>query len=523
MSLWQRLRRALRPAHPPEAAAALPPQKNAAAGAGRSVAAAIDEEDDAQRIYTYARRMGPLDERPERCEPEILAALTRLWQSGQEGQAVALGGGLASALPHDARLQLAVAELLCMQRDYHQAVPLLRRALDAALVDGEARLRARFLLHEAALATDAAAESMTQLTHLLAEDFFYPGAQARFAAMAVRHGRTSDGAAQLGGPAQLAADDGRAAAAVPTIAVPPAALAGGAHERYKLLRELGCGSAGTVYLAVDADLECELALKVFHPRLGGGASALVRALHEARLLAAVRHPGVIALYDVGGELPQEPDGQSDGPPRLAMELCRGGSLRARLRSGPLTLPAVLPRAVELLDTLAAVHLTGIVHGDIKPENLLFRGPGVHRFELPGPESAFGDLVLSDFGLARLWEHDEAAGRGVGTLGYLAPERLHGAAATPAGDVYSVAVVIGEMLSSELAPTRGEALQGSLPLPSFPEARWRELTMPLGPAGLGLRALLAQCLAPLPADRPTAADALKRLAALVAPVWSGSHV
>lgn len=518
MSLWQRLRGVLRPSAPRELAA--PPAKRNSAAAAR-VSAAASDEDDAQRIYTYARRIGPLDERPERCDPEILAALSRLWQSGHEGQAVALGGGLASALPDDARLQLTVGEFLCVQRDYRQAVPLLRRALDAASGDGEPRLRARFLLHEAALAADDAAGAVTHLTHLLAEDFFYPGARARLAALEARRGRTTGGAPLLVEPSQLAADDGRAASAVPTIVGSLGALPGGTHERYKLLRELGCGSAGTVYLALDAELGCELALKVFHPRLGGGEPALLRALHEARLLAAVRHPGVIALYDIGGELPEQPGAPGSGPPRLAMELCRGGSLRARLRSGPLPLVAALRRAAELVDTLAAVHLTGIVHGDIKPENLLFRGPGVHRAELPATEAAFGDLVLSDFGLARLADKDEAASRGVGTLGYLAPERLRGAAATPKSDVYSVAVVIGEMLSDALAPTRGEALQGSRPLPAFPDARWRELTAPLGPAGPGLRTLLEQCLAPSPAERPTAADALQQLAAAADSLLSGT--
>ena len=520
MSLWQRLRGVLRPSAPRQLGEP-PPKKNPAVGAARRVPSATSDEDDAQRIYTYARRIGPLDERPERCDPEILAALIRLWQSGHQGQAVALGGGLASALPHDARLQLAVAELLCVQRDYHQAVPLLQRALDAAVGDSEPRLRARFLLHEAALAADAAVEAMTQLRHLLAEDFFYPGARTRLAALEARTGRTTGGAPLLAESAQLAVDGARAAGSLPTIVGAKGALLGATHERYQLLRELGCGSAGTVYLALDAELGCELALKVFHPRLGGGGPALLRALHEARLLAAVRHPGVIALYDISGELPEQPDAPGSGPPRLAMELCRGGALRARLRSGPLSLVAALRRAVELIDTLAAVHRTGIVHGDVKPENLLFRGPGLHRTELPDVEAAFGDLVLSDFGLARLADRDEAASRGVGTLGYLAPERLRGEAATPASDIYSAAVVVGEMLSDALAPTRGEALQGSLPLHAFPAARWRELTAPLGHEGLLLRTLLEQCQAPSPADRPTAAEALERFSGLAASLVSGT--
>lgn len=519
MSLWRRLRDAFRPAAKRPTDPVVAPRVSAAASDARSARPPVPREDDAQRIYTYVRRIGPLDERPERCDPEILAALARLWQSGQEGQAVSLGGALASALPHDARLQLAVAERLCMQRDYRQAEPLLQRVLSAE-AEREPRLRARFLLHEAALDADAAATALDHLTELLAEDFFYPGARTRLAAVQARLVPGTDGPPALAGLLPLGVDGGLAVPAAPTVV----GLPGAAQARYKLLRELGCGGTGTVYLALDTELGCELALKVFHPHSGSTNSAdgagnadngLLRALHEARLLAAVRHPGVITLYDIGGELPDQPGSPSGGPPRLAMELCRGGSLRARLRAGPLPLPAALQRAAELFDTLDAVHRAGIVHGDIKPENLLFRGPGVHRGELPPAEAALGDLVVSDFGLARLCGKQETPGRGLGgTPGYLAPERLSGAAASPASDLYAAAVVLWEMLSGELPPARRAVLPGRSPLPA---ERWAALAAPLGKAGPDLRALLEACLLPDPAARPTAAVALTQLTALRAAV------
>lgn len=541
MSLWQRLRRALggvdagalqnSGAGPLPGAAAAGERRRElgstapglltarargpAAGAGSPAAPASGEE-EAQRIYTYVRRIGPLDERPERCDPEILAALLHLWQDGREAQAVSLGGALASALPHDARLQLAVAELLCMQRDHGSAEPLLQRALAAP--DRESRLRARFLLHEVALAADQAEQAVTHLAHLLAEDFSYPGARARLAAVQVLARPVAAGGVRLAleRPAELpalpaAAEGGLAVPAAPTLI----GLPSGGSARYQLLRELGCGSAGTVYLARDAELHCELALKVFHPRDGsGGDAALLRALHEARLLAAVRHPGVIALYDIAGELPDEPDGSGGGPPRLAMELCRGGSLRARLHSGPLPPAAALQRTAELLATLAAVHGSGIVHGDLKPENLLFRGPGLHRGDLPPAEAQLGDLVLSDFGLARLGEPGGAAGRGLGTLGYAAPEQLGGSPATPASDLYAVAVVLLEMLG-EPPPRRAEALSGSPPQPRVPDERWAELAERGAPPGLP--EFLAGLLAPDPAARPSATAALAQLDRLRASV------
>lgn len=522
MSLWQRLRAALRPIDPrAKDAGVTPPRKQAPAPAATLAGSG---DDDAQRIYTYTRRIGPLDERLERCDPEILAALTRLWQSGHEGQAVALGGSLASALPHDAQLQLAVAELLCVQRDYRQAAPLLQRALAAAPAGSEPQLRARFLLHEAALASDATEEALEHLRQLLAADFFYPAARARLAAVQARKGLAAGGplmSERLRAPAVAA---GPAGLVAPTLLGVP----GAAPERYKLLRELGCGSAGTVYLALDAELACELALKVFHPRLfTAGAPALLRALHEARLLSAVRHPGVIALYDLGGELPADTDtdaaaGPGRGLPHLAMELCRGGSLRDRLRGGPLPLAAVLLRATELLDTLVAVHRTGIVHGDIKPENLLFRGPGVHRSDLPASEAALGDLVLSDFGLARLGENEDAASRG-GTFGYLAPERLRGAAATPASDLYAAAAVLCEMLAGAPAPTHLEALTAGEPRTMLSAPDWLERIAAFGAAGPPLQRLLAACLLPEPAARPTAAAAFEQLTALRAPFLAGPDV
>ena len=481
-------------------------------------------EDDAQRIYAYARRIGPLDERPERCDPEIRAALTRLGQSAAKAQAIALGGTLASALPQDAELQLAVAELLVAQRDYRPAVPLLQRALGSAQARREERRRARFLLHEAALAADEAAAAVGHLTELLAEDFGYPGARARLAtlherARAGRHAGADSGIAapRWVEPAlpQPTPGGGLTAPAAPTLI----GLPSGPDARYQLLGELGCGSSGTVYLALDTELSCEVALKVFYPR--DGAATLLRALHEARLLAAVRHPGVIALYDIAGELPDEAGGGASGPPRLAMELCRGGSLRARLHSGPLPVRAALRRGTELFATLAAVHHTGIVHGDLKPENLLFRGPDQHTGDLPPAEAQLGDLVLSDFGLGRLGTHDGEASRGLGTFGYTAPERLSGAQADTAGDIYSAAAVLLEMLCGEFLSTR-EAQPFRPPLALLPAERWAAVAEKLGPPGPMLRTLLERLLHADPAARPTAAAAIDQLTAVTASLPSELH-
>jgi serine/threonine-protein kinase len=511
MSLWQRLRRALGKAPPAPVADAAPPR--------RPPLPQPAEEDDAQRVLTYARRIGPLDQRPPRCDPAIVTALDRLWQSGREAQAVALGAMLADALPHDAGLQLAVAERLCTQRDHAHAEPLLQRALRQAPPRRE-RLAARALLAEVALARGQRAAALTHLTQVLAEDFRYPGARARLDALrAEAPARPGPGELEDSGLPKGPLAGGLVAPAAPTLLGLPA----GPEARYQLQRELGCGSTGTVYLAYDRELDCEVALKVFHPRRrdpanrdGGADGALLRALQEARLLAAVRHPGVIAIYDLFGELPDEAGeaGEAGGPPRLAMELCRGGSLRALLREGPLPAFAALLRAEELLDTLAAVHETSVVHGDLKPENLLFRGPDLHRGDLPPGEARRGDLVVSDFGLARLGRPSgEDSGAGGGTLGYAAPELLAGGAATPASDVYAAAVVALEMLVGELPTRGGEGVDDRSPLALVADTRWAAVATELGAQAAPLRELLAALLSAAPAARPSAAAARDRLAAI----------
>ncbi len=159
--------------------------------------------------------------------------------------------------------------------------------------------------------------------------------------------------------------------------------------RYRLVRELGRGGTSAVYLARDQVLEIPIALKVLHPQLAGPArsEARRRFFAEARLAAALRHPGVIAIYDL-----------DEGARTLSMEYVAGGTLRARLRQVAAGNPngagdpgfdgaEILATARSLLDALAHVHARGIAHGDLKPSNLLLRRPGA--------------VVIADFGIAQL--------------------------------------------------------------------------------------------------------------------------
>jgi serine/threonine-protein kinase len=274
------------------------------------------------------------------------------------------------------------------------------------------------------------------------------------------------------------------AAPAPVEAPTLLSAAGQSTGRYRLLRELGRGASGAVYLARDEELDRPLALKILHPQARGQAPLEVRARAwlEARVAASIRHPGVVAIYDLDEE-----------HHLVAMELCEGGSLRERI-ARPLPVDEALRRAGELCATLAAVHRRNIAHGDVKPGNLLLRSQG-------------GDLVLVDFGLARL-VGKEAAAQG-GTLAYMAPEQRQGAA-TPLSDVHAAGVILVELLMGSAALAgwlgdrarllRGEGWDGALP-PTLGEraARVRELAQAM--------------MAPSPSARPTAAQAAEALSVL----------
>ena len=216
--------------------------------------------------------------------------------------------------------------------------------------------------------------------------------------------------------------------------------------RYRLVREIGRGATATVYLARDEALDLAVALKVLHPQLGGArqAEALVRFFAGARLAAGLRHPGVVAVYDI-----------DEATRTLAMEWIGGGTLRSRLRESPggLAPAEIAATARALLGTLAFLHARGIVHGDLKPSNLLLRAPG--------------DPVLADFGAAELYGARESTAGG--TPLYLAPEQFRGAPSSPATDLYAAGAVLFEMTAGRPLRSHTDLLRGNFAEPLSPEA------------------------------------------------------
>jgi tRNA A-37 threonylcarbamoyl transferase component Bud32 len=225
--------------------------------------------------------------------------------------------------------------------------------------------------------------------------------------------------------------------------------------RFRLLREIGRGATATVYLARDEALDLPVALKVLHPQLADArrSDALRRFFAEARLAAAIRHPGAVAIYDV-----------DEAAHALAMEWIAGGTLRTRLRENTSGLPAaeLLSTARGLLGTLAYLHGRGIVHGDLKPSNLLLRAPG--------------QVVIADFGAAELIGATPTAADAGGTPLYLAPEQFRGAPSSPATDLYAAGAVLFEMTLGRPLRSHAALLQGS-PEPALTDEILDRLTAP----------------------------------------------
>ncbi len=195
--------------------------------------------------------------------------------------------------------------------------------------------------------------------------------------------------------------------------------------RYRIEARIGGGAMGVVYLAVDTRLERRVALKLIAPSLAADPDFRARFEREARAAAGLDHPHVLPVYEAG---------EDDGQLYLAMRYVPGVDLATQLaRRGPLDLDATIHLVGQLAAALDAAHVTGLIHRDVKPANVLL-APGEHAY-------------LADFGLAR------SAGSGLtrpgqllGTADYTAPELLAGASASPASDTYALACLAVECLT-----------------------------------------------------------------------------
>jgi tRNA A-37 threonylcarbamoyl transferase component Bud32 len=199
--------------------------------------------------------------------------------------------------------------------------------------------------------------------------------------------------------------------------------------RYRLEAKLGSGGMSTVYLARDQTLDRQVAVKVMHREMSEQADQLERFRQEARAVAKLSHPNVVSVIDAG---------EDGGHPYIVFEYVEGETLKQRIaRDGALEPQEAIAYAIEIARGLSVAHARKMVHRDIKPQNILI--------------DAEGRAKLTDFGISRQLEQDgmTATGRVLGTTDYVAPEQAMGRSVDQRSDVYSLGVVLYEMLVGQV--------------------------------------------------------------------------
>jgi beta-lactam-binding protein with PASTA domain/tRNA A-37 threonylcarbamoyl transferase component Bud32 len=205
--------------------------------------------------------------------------------------------------------------------------------------------------------------------------------------------------------------------------------------RYRILRKLGAGGMANVYLAEDEDLGRRVAIKILNDRYANDELFVERFRREAKSAAGLSHPNIVSIYDRG---------EAEGTYYIAMEVIEGRSLKELiLTRGPLGIGQAIAYTLEVLEALRFAHRHGIIHRDIKPHNILI-----------------GErLKVTDFGIARAGASQMTeAGSIMGTAQYLSPEQARGAPVTASSDLYSVGIVLYEMLTGKVPFTGDSAIE-----------------------------------------------------------------
>ena len=239
--------------------------------------------------------------------------------------------------------------------------------------------------------------------------------------------------------------------------------------KYDIVKPLGKGAMGIVYLAKDSMLDREVALKVMVSNIADDPELKMRFEREAKAVAKLSHPNVVNVFDLGYH--------TDNSPYMAMELLRGDDLQKIMRQGPMPLDRKVSIIVQVLVGLAHAHQAGVVHRDIKPANIFIGNDG--------------SVKIMDFGVARLTTASvTGTGAIVGTADYMSPEQVKGARVDGRSDLFSVGCMFYEMLTGK-RPFHAENLMAIFFKITHDEPNWN--TIPSGPEYDALTPILAKAL------------------------------
>ena len=255
--------------------------------------------------------------------------------------------------------------------------------------------------------------------------------------------------------------------------------------RYDIVRPLGSGGMGEVLLARDQILERDVALKVLRRQYAGDSEFAERFKREAKNAAALSHPNIVQVYDRGET--------EDGAAYIAMEFVPDGTLKDKiLQDGPLDAAVAASIGSQVAEALGAAHERGVIHRDVKPQNVLL--------------TARGDAKVGDFGIARATSAVTISQTGsvMGTAAYMSPEQAMGKPATPKSDLYSLGVVLYEMLTGDLPFRADNPIAVSMKHVNEPLRPPKELNPEIPE---GMNAIVTKLLAKDPEDRYANADEL----------------
>src|SRR3984893_2030229 len=232
--------------------------------------------------------------------------------------------------------------------------------------------------------------------------------------------------------------------------------AGSTLSHYRIVSKIGAGGMGEVYLAQDTKLDRKVAIQFLHEEFSKDADKLARFIQEAKAASALNHPNILTVYEIG---------EVDGRNYISTELIDGKTLREHLsQKEALPLNTILKIGVQVAEALSAAHQAGIIHRDVKPENIMLRHDGYAK--------------LLDFGLAKLSEppaiaggpttdgeaptrlHQTHPGTIMGTVAYMSPEQARGKETDARTDIWSLGVVLYEMLAGKV-PFTGETVNHTI--------------------------------------------------------------